>query len=285
MIQVKASSKFELENLDNTKLEKAYTCYLNGKVLIDKTNRNLAILSEDELKWSGMDFNEHHYLGRTEDNAFYASEVKIESHLLDSTEWIDLRNLLGLLPDSYFQICSRGIQLVDWYASNKFCGRCSQPMKQHELEKAMYCSCNPTLIYPKISPCIIVLVTKGEHLLLAHNKNFPADFYSTLAGFVEAGETVEEAIFREIKEEVNIEVSNISYFGSQSWPFPSQLMLGFHARYDQGEITPDGEEIDKANWFHFQSLPKIPPAKISISGQLIKSYVEKLEKKNSAGHS
>ena len=280
MIPIKASSHFELENFDNKTLERAYTCYLNGKVLIDKTTRNLAILNEDELKWSGMEFKEHHYLGKTEENAFYASALKVDSDLLENTEIVDLRNLLGLLPDNYFQICSRGVQLVDWYASNQFCGRCSKLMSQHEVEKAMYCSCNSTLIYPKISPCIIVLVTKGEYLLLAHNKNFPTDFYSTLAGFVEAGETVEEAISREIKEEVNIEIDNINYFGSQSWPFPSQLMLGFHAQYDRGEVTPDGVEIDKAKWFHFQSLPEIPPAKISISGQLIKSYVEKLENKS-----
>ena len=134
------------------------------------------------------------------------------------------------------------------------------------------------LIYPRISPCVIVLVTKEEEILLARNKNFPSQMYSTLAGFIEVGETVEEAIKREIFEEVNIKVRNCQYFGSQSWPFPSQLMLGFHAEYHEGEIKPDGEEIDVAEWFHYKSLPQVPPGRISISGRLIESYVNKLTK-------
>ena len=275
MIHINQTLFFEPENFNNSKLEKAFTCYLDNKVLIDKTTRNLAILSEDDLKWSGMKFNKHHYLGKTENHAFYASEISKDSNLLENTEITDLRNLLGILPDSYFQICSRGIQLVDWHTSNQYCGKCSKPLKQHEVERAMFCTCNPVLIYPRISPCIIVLVTKGDYLLLAHNKNFPGDFYSTLAGFIEAGESVEEAIAREIKEEVDIEISNINYYGSQSWPFPSQLMLGFHADYLSGDIKPDGVEIDKADWFHYQDLPQVPPGKISISGMLIESFVSK----------
>ena len=113
MIDIDRTLNFEPENLDNSNLEKAYTCYLDNKVLIDKTTRNLAILSEDDLKWSGMEFNKHHYLGKTENHAFYASEISKDSNLLENTEIVDLRNLLGLLLDSYFQICSRGIQLVD----------------------------------------------------------------------------------------------------------------------------------------------------------------------------
>jgi len=147
----------------------------------------------------------------------------------------------------------------------------------------MYCKeCN-NLIYPRISPCVITLVTNKEKLLLAHNKNFPSQIYSTLAGFIEVGETVEEAIQREILEEVNIEVTNCTYFGSQSWPFPNQLMLGFHAEYVTGEIKPDGEEIDVAKWFHYKSLPQVPPGRISISGKLIENYVNKLTKKDLPG--
>ena len=121
------------------------------------------------------------------------------------------------------------------------------------------------------------MVTKGEELLLAHNKNFPGTFYSTLAGFIEAGESAESAIHREIYEEVKVKVKNIKYFGSQSWPFPSQLMLGFHAEYLEGEIVPDGEEIDSADWFHYQKLPQVPTGNISISGQLIESYIEEIK--------
>ena len=147
----------------------------------------------------------------------------------------------------------------------------------------MFCKGCNNLIYPRISPCIIVLVTDKERLLLAHNKNFPGKMYSTLAGFIEVGETVEEAIHREIFEEVSIKIKNCQYYGSQSWPFPSQLMLGFHAEYEEGDLKPDGDEIDIAKWFHYQSLPEVPPGRISISGRLIESYVNKLTKKDLPG--
>ena len=140
----------------------------------------------------------------------------------------------------------------------------------------MICECKNKLIYPTISPCIIVLVTNGEELLLAHNKNFPGEFYSTLAGFIEPGESAESAIEREVFEEVSVRIKNITYYGSQSWPFPSQLMLGYHAEYDEGLISPDGVEIDRADWFNFKELPQVPTGNISISGKLIESYIEKL---------
>jgi NAD+ diphosphatase len=151
-------------------------------------------------------------------------------------------------------------------------------MNKHDTERAMHCECNGMLVYPKISPCIIVLVTKEDDLLLAHNKNFPGKFYSTLAGFIEPGETAEDAIHREVEEEVSIRVKNIKYYGSQSWPFPSQLMLGYHAEYESGEIQPDGEEIDEADWFNHLDLPAVPTGNISISGRLIEHFLD--SKKN-----
>jgi NAD+ diphosphatase len=142
-------------------------------------------------------------------------------------------------------------------------------------ERAMCCDSCTTAIYPRIAPCIIVLVTRGEELLLARNVNFPRPMYSTLAGFIEAGESAEETLIREVREEVGIEVGNLSYFHSQSWPFPSQLMLGFFAEYVSGEIVCDPAEIADARWFHYRELPPTPPAS-SISGQLIEHYVNTL---------
>ena len=137
--------------------------------------------------------------------------------------------------------------------------------------------CNPcgTINYPRIAPCIIVLVTRGEELLLARNANFPRPMYSTLAGFIEAGETAEETLVREVREEVGVEVRNVEYFQSQSWPFPNQLMLGFFAEYAGGDIVCDPTEIADASWFHYSDLPMIPPSS-SVSGQLIQHYIENL---------
>ena len=120
------------------------------------------------------------------------------------------------------------------------------------------------------------MIHRDDEILLAHNVNFPENFYSTLAGFIEPGESVEAALEREVKEEVGIEVKNIKYFESQSWPFPSPLMLGYFAEYSKGNLTPDLVEIDKADWFNFKELPQVPTGNISISGKLIESYIEKL---------
>ena len=185
-----------------------------------------------------------------------------------------MMSLLGRIPDNLFGLCSRAIQLSEWYRNNQYCSKCGSKMKKHPTETAMECEKKDSLVYPRISPCIIVLVTKRDEILLAHNKNFPGKLYSTLAGFIEAGETVEEAIHREIYEEVNIKITNLSYFGSQSWPFPSQLMLGFYCECSSGdEPEPDGKEIEEAEWFDINDMPNTPPI-TSIAGKLIKTYIE-----------
>ena len=117
------------------------------------------------------------------------------------------------------------------------------------------------------------MVTRGDEVLLARNKFFPENWYSTLAGFIEAGETAEEALRREVMEEVNVSVKNITYFGSQPWPFPSQLMLGYFCEYESGEIKIEEAELEDAKWFKIDDLPNVPP-KLSISGQLISSHLE-----------
>ena len=275
MIPVNFNLVFTPENI-NTSSESAILIILRGQEFLTSKNSEFLIFEEDDLKWSEMEMFNKQFIGYLNDQPCYLLEITPESKLDDDLVLTPLRNLLGRIPDSLFTVCSRSLQLSEWMRNNQFCGVCGTKMKMHETERAMFCECNNVLVYPRISPCIIVLVTKGEELLLAHNKNFPGTFYSTLAGFIEAGESAESAIHREIFEEVKVRVQNIKYFGSQSWPFPSQLMLGYHAEYLEGEITPDGEEIDLADWFHYKDLPNVPTGNISISGQLIESYLEKL---------
>ena len=275
MIPVNSNLVFTPENI-NTSSESAILIILRGQEFLTTKNSEFLIFEEDDLKWSEMEMFNKQFIGYLNDQPCYLLEITPESKLDDDLVLTPLRNLLGRIPDSLFTVCSRSLQLSEWMRNNQFCGVCGTKMKMHETERAMFCECNNVLVYPRISPCIIVLVTKGEELLLAHNKNFPGTFYSTLAGFIEAGESAESAIHREIFEEVKVRVQNIKYFGSQSWPFPSQLMLGYHAEYLEGEITPDGEEIDLADWFHYKDLPNVPTGNISISGQLIESYLEKL---------
>ena len=275
MISVNNNLVFSPENF-NTSLESGISIILKNQEFLTSKNSDFLIFEEDDLKWSEMEMVNKQFIGYLNEKPCFILEVTDESKLDDDLILTPLRNLLGRIPDSLFTICSRSLQLSEWRRNNQFCGVCGTKMKMHETERAMFCECNNVLVYPRISPCVIVLVTRGEELLLAHNKNFPGTFYSTLAGFIEAGESAESAIHREIFEEVKVRVQNIKYFGSQSWPFPSQLMLGYHAEYLEGEITPDGEEIDLADWFHYKDLPNVPTGNISISGQLIESYLEKL---------
>ena len=275
MIPITNNLIFTPENI-NTSSEASVSIILRNQEFLTSKASEFLIYEEDDLKWSEMEFEDRQFIGYLNNRPCFLFELTNESLLSEDTALTPLRNLLGRIPDSLFTICSRSIQLSDWKKNNQFCGVCGSKMTNHATERAMFCECNNLMIYPRISPCVIVLVTKGEDLLLAHNKNFPGTFYSTLAGFIEAGESAESAIHREIYEEVKVTVKNIEYFGSQSWPFPSQLMLGYHAEYSDGDIKPDGVEIDKADWFNYKHLPQVPTGNISISGQLIESYIRKL---------
>src|SRR5690606_2600872 len=128
------------------------------------------------------------------------------------------------------------------------------------------------LYYPRIAPCVIGIVIRERTCLLAHNANFTEGLYSVIAGFIEPGETAEQALVREIREETGIEVERLEYICRQPWPFPSQLMLGFVAHYKSGEIQVDGVEITDADWFTPDALPRVPPPH-TISGKLIDLFL------------
>jgi NAD+ diphosphatase len=187
---------------------------------------------------------------------------------------IGLRDLLTIAGEEVFSLACRAVQLLYWQDTHRFCGSCGKPNQATDKEHAMTChECN-IKNYPRISPCVIVLVTRGDHCLLARNVNWPANQFSALAGFLEAGESAEQALHREVFEEVGVEIDNIRYVGSQSWPFPGQLMLGFIADAVTDEIKVDGIEIVEADWFRYDQLPgTIAPPGI-MSGRLIQTYVE-----------
>jgi NAD+ diphosphatase len=191
----------------------------------------------------------------------------------DSTNFVDLRQILGFLDKSSFLLTSRASILNTWAANNYYCSICGNSHSFNIKEGAFECRCNSTPKYPSISPCIITLIHDEDKILLGRSKFFPPSMFSTLAGFIEAGESAEEALIREVKEEVNLHVSDIKYFSSQSWPFPAQLMLGYFCKYKTGDIRLNDAELEDARWFNINDLPIIPPD-ASISGQLIRSYIE-----------
>ena len=186
--------------------------------------------------------------------------------------WPDGRDWLSQLPDAYFPLLSTALQVASWWQNHRFCGRCGGRTRHVAWEFAMQCDACGHRNYPRISPCIITLVTHGEAMLLGRSPRFPAGRYATLAGFIEPGESAEEAVRREVGEEVGVSVGRIRYFRSQAWPFPHSLMFGFFAEAASREIRIDQREIAHAAWFLPQELPELPPP-LSISRQLIDTHL------------
>ena len=192
---------------------------------------------------------------------------------VDGDGFVDLRLLYGSVDETTWTVAGRAVQLVAWDRTHRYCGRCGTPTEPAPGERAKRCPACGLLAFPRLAPAVIVLVTRGDdEVLLARNANFPAAMYSTIAGFVEPGETLEEAVRREVKEEVGVELDDVRYFASQPWPFPHSLMLGFTATWAGGDIEIDGREIADAQWFRRDALPMIPPP-MSIARRLIDSFV------------
>jgi len=181
---------------------------------------------------------------------------------------------LAMHSETAFTLAARGKGLLDWRRQHRFCGQCGRPTTSIPGEPAMHCEPCRLRFYPRVSPCVIVLITRGPEVLLAQGmRHRSSGWYSTLAGFIETGESAEQAVHREIREEVGVELTNLRYQGSQTWPFPHQLMLGFWADYAGGDIRLEEDEIHDAQWFNIDRLPKVSPA-FSIAGWMIQQYRE-----------
>lgn len=198
-------------------------------------------------------------------------------------EPVGLRDCIARYSGEQFDLAGRALQIEHWWRTHRYCGRCggalTGPALQQRLaaELVRHCPRCETRYYPRLSPCVIALVRRGEYCLLAHHRRARRPVYTTLAGFVEAGERVEQTVHREIGEEVNIRVEHLRYVDSQSWPFPGQLMLGFYADYHSGDIRPQPDEILAADWFHYRALPVIPPEG-TIARRLIDGFVRDCER-------
>jgi len=191
---------------------------------------------------------------------------------LPTMEWQNTRSFMLQGQLAQFQLLSFASQIGTWAREHRFCGSCGRPMQQAIGHRMMQCGPCQMQQYPRLSPSMIVVVSHGDEIVLARSPRFVPGMYSALAGYVEPNETVEQCVAREVYEEVRLEIKNIRYITSQNWPFPHALMLGFHAEYDSGEIIPQPEEIEDAQWFNIHDLPPLP-AKHSIARYLIDLYV------------
>jgi NAD+ diphosphatase len=239
-----------------------------SKLLVDATNQLPFVSSLTKL---GLQPIRTQFLGSFDGLPCYSAEITPEA-LPSGMVLVGLRDLYGVLDDDLFQIAGRAVQIVEWDQTHQYCGRCATPTQQLPHERAKRCPNCGLVNYPRLSPAVIVLIARGDEILLARAPRFPEGMYSILAGFVEPGESLEETIRREVREEVGIEITDICYFGSQPWPYPNSLMIGFTATYAAGEIVIDSEEIVDAGWFNKHQLPAIPP-KLSIARKLIDWFV------------
>ena len=247
--------------------------FYKDEVLVEVQGSTLSLPAKNDSKFLQIPLPPLQYTGTANGNHYFAADVTSKPSYAGFT-FIKLRNLADSFAEQW-RMVFRSYHLIHWLKNNKFCGQCGNAMEiaAHARDFAVTCPTCSHIEYPRISPAIIVSVIKGRQILLAHSTRFPAGRYSVLAGFAEPGETLEDCVRREIREEVGIEVENIQYFGSQPWPFPDSLMVAFTAQYASGEITVDHDEIDAANWFSAAELPDIP-AKGSISRQLIDAFVK-----------
>ena len=243
------------------------------KLLINEKDENWPVPATDDLDKLKSSVLGQQYLGSLDGRHCYTAELSASAKILDGYTFIGARDIFTRLNEHLVQTAGLANQLINWSEKHRFCGKCGKPTEDKVDERAKICPECHSIYYPRLSPAIIVAVVKENQILLANSKRFPLKFYSTLAGFVEPGETLEECVRREIFEEVGITVKNIRYFGSQPWPFPDSLMIGFTAEFDGGEIRIDDTEIAGANWFSPDNLPLIPP-KISIARKLIDWFVE-----------
>ena len=201
--------------------------------------------------------------------------LQVLEHCIEIINRISPRELFVLINEQEFALLTKAMQLNHWLRNHYYCGRCGNKTQINSREYGLSCQACEYTQYPRLSPCIIVAITGPKGLLLGRGKHFSAGRYSTLAGFVEVGETVEEAVHREVFEEVSVKVDQLEYMFSQSWPFPHSLMLGYLAHYHSGDIHVDGEEIEDAQWFNVDNLPDLP-GNNTIARKLIDLALQRL---------
>jgi NAD+ diphosphatase len=258
------------------KLEAAWWfAFQEDRLLVQPESSEVTIPSLVDFAELEIPVLRQHYLGRLNGRHCYTVEVAERIIPPHGMTFEGLRQVYGRMDEDLFMVAGRAVQIIDWDRTHQFCGRCGIGTRTHPTLRAKECPRCGLLHFPRLAPAIIVLVERGPEMLLARARRFPTAMYSTLAGFVEPGETLEEAVIREVQEESGITVNNIHYFGSQPWPFPHSLMIGFTATYASGQITLNDEENMDVRWFTAHNLPPHLPGKISIARKLIDWFLEK----------
>lgn len=211
-------------------------------------------------------------VGFWHDQPVYVLELNEAELPSDCFDWVGARQFMLQGETATYKLLAFASQIGTWSREHRYCGGCGQPMHSSRAHRMRYCTPCGLQQYPRISPCMIVVVSKGDEILLARSPRFIPGMYSALAGYAEPGETIEQCVHREVMEETQIEIQTPKYITSQNWPFPHSMMLGFHAQYLRGDIVPELDEIEDAQWFNIHQLPPLP-APGSIARYLIDLYL------------
>jgi NAD+ diphosphatase len=216
----------------------------------------------------GLAAERAHYLGTIDGLPCRTAEVPLTAAAPAGWSFDGLRSFFGAISDVFFTVAARALEMCEWDRSHRFCGSCGTATIVKADERARECPQCASLSYPRISPAVIMAITRGRKILLARARRFPPGFFSVLAGFVEPGETLEQCVSREVMEEAGIALKNIRYFASQPWPFPHSLMIAFTAEHAGGEIHVDTSELVEADWYSADALPSIPD-RMTVARRLI----------------
>lgn len=248
--------------------------FRENELIVQENEQGIALLYTDEESIAIVQPQNTLYMGTIDGIACKTCEVKADQPLPQGWRPLGLRALFGQLDDTAYSAAGYASQLLHWQRNSQYCPACgglNGPLSESWGRSCTQCH---HIGYPPVIPAVLALVHDGEHVLLAHQPGW-GKRYSILAGFVEPGESLEDCVRREVAEEVSIEIADVTYSGSQPWPYPTQLMVGFQARYVAGELQPDRLELDDAAWFHVDALPELP-APLSLSRQLIMAWVRSL---------
>jgi NAD+ diphosphatase len=260
--------------MSHTSLLKQWLIFRGQDLLVNSAILNFPVLAH--LQQWNMEIDEQHILGIFDGYTTIVVRVPDNTLAPKNHLFLDLRTLLSALAPQQFALAGKAAQILEWAKNHRFCGCCGTATTPHPHgERALVCPHCQFVHYPRINPCVIVTIKKDDTILLARSSRFNRPIYSLLAGFVEVGETLEQAVSREVLEEVGITLRNIRYWGSQAWPFPSNLMLGFSAEWASGDLVLQEDEILDAQFFKYNALPKIPHSG-TISAQMIHATVTEL---------
>lgn len=264
--------------MPKTESLEAWLIFQGEKILLASFKNTYTLPVDTALSQLKTNLLRQHHLGEFNRASCYCAEISSDINLPVGIKSVSLRNAFEYLGIDWYAAAAKAYSVINWDRNHQYCGRCGHltTIKSGTFERI--CPQCGLSQYPRISPSMIVLIKKGDELLMARSPHFPPGVYGLIAGFVEVGESIEDAVHREIKEEVGITIKNLQYFGSQLWPFPDSLMIAFTADYASGDLVIDHQEIEEANWYRYDKIPGRPGTSISIASKLIDAFIK--EKSN-----